>query len=983
MSPSTDACRNAIHREIAPPPVGPTKLGQLLILASGKQIPFDAGKYGLCEAVKGARYFLAGFSVPFLSGGPGKSSSSITQDLPMKVGLCLPEVCTDEAVKELLLGLGTSSSGATKKDEDKSEREGEGGGGIEHFLPNVNDVLGGGYYLSGGSSSSSSTWRSWRALDTWSKTMVDMIREPQDDTERAVPQREHQHGEDVTRYRSSSRGFIASTGGPGPKISNVSVVCPELDTVTALDDCAIAGLFALGLLVLTILLATLRMHRYGVLYAKYEARRRKQEGLEDILLRSFTGTPMFPPGNADSLTASTRTTTALDTTEDETSTTISSAPSPSTENGDGKPSSNTSKQPLLVVPGQQIQSRVEQRVAEQRNAEETFVLEPSPAMAATRPRPPTKQPLWCRAFSLVGKSGTVTKLFADGGNKSAAGGNAVGGGATTRKATDCLNGMRVLSMLWIILGHTLLMPEGLTGYTNPEDVASVMRAFAQQGALHHRENASLEVSRSVELGVAPPAASSTFPLSATSSRNNLIDHDFSAETSPFLLFVLAADFGVDSFFFMSGFLLSLLQLKEMQKRETTSEEQSGGGADQRSAGRPLTKSCCQRLRSSIQRWLFQLIQRYIRLTPSLAFVLLLYYKILYYYVPRGPFTVAFQRSVSEKCDANWWSELTYTVNFIPFDSNQVCMGWTWYLGNDMMFFAVGSIVVPLYFHKHKHALLLLLGLLGICIGVTTYLIFHYHLGPYIFDRHYVDYSYYAYSKPYCRIGAYLIGIATAWHVLAVEHEHAVNKRLQEQSCRTMFLPSSSNGTTGTTPPTTGTPPPTASSSQAQAQALQTRKRRHSSLYFGSRRATFFLLFGIATILFLILVPSTDAGEKKNSWNDFASNLMLNLGRIGWAFAVGIFTTHCYFGKAPLLDSILGHSFWLPVTRLCYGAYLCHPLVIKFFAAAASQFYTYSVHAVLGQWILHVVLSFALSVVVWCLIERPVITIATELLTSEG
>lgn len=61
-----------------------------------------------------------------------------------------------------------------------------------------------------------------------------------------------------------------------------------------------------------------------------------------------------------------------------------------------------------------------------------------------------------QAFSLIGRSGTLTKLVE----------------LPPSKPTDCLNGLRVLAMAWIILGHSFLMPEGVSGYLNPQDVTS-------------------------------------------------------------------------------------------------------------------------------------------------------------------------------------------------------------------------------------------------------------------------------------------------------------------------------------------------------------------------------------------------------------------------------------------------------------------------------------------------------------------------------
>merc|ERR1712070_172964 len=88
----------------------------------------------------------------------------------------------------------------------------------------------------------------------------------------------------------------------------------------------------------------------------------------------------------------------------------------------------------------------------------------------------------------------------------------------------------------------------------------------------------------------------------------------------------------------------------------------------------------------------------VRLTPSLALVMLVYYKIWVYF-GYGPFAVRFQDSIIRKCDGSWWSELTYTMNFIPFDSDKVCMGWTWYLGDDMIFFIFGIMILPIYARK--------------------------------------------------------------------------------------------------------------------------------------------------------------------------------------------------------------------------------------------------------------------------------------------
>jgi peptidoglycan/LPS O-acetylase OafA/YrhL len=396
------------------------------------------------------------------------------------------------------------------------------------------------------------------------------------------------------------------------------------------------------------------------------------------------------------------------------------------------------------------------------------------------------------------------------------------------------------------------MPEGISGYANMEDVVdSPLRKDAAEGDL-------------------------TFML------------------------IMCAQQGVDTFFYLAGFLLSLLTLKELASR---------GGK----MVHPIVA--------------FAL--RYLRLTPSLAFGMLVYYKILVFF-GNGPFAPQYQESINQRCDSSWWTELTYTMNFIPFDSNKVCMGWTWYLGNDMIFFVICIMLLPVY-HRSRVVGWLALGMLLVtsCV-VTSMLIIHYKLSVYTFGDDYLRYSYYAYSKPYTRIGAYLVGVVAAWILLLVEESGVTRESMR--------------------------------SNTGKARMLR-----------GMTVASFLI------IAFLIYIPSTDFGSHKQSWGTLENVLFLVFGRIVWACCWAVITFACYFGVVPWTDAFLSHRYWLPFTRLTYGAYLCHPMVIKLLAGREMAFYIFTYPDLFYRVCGNTLLTFSASAAVWFLIERPVMTLSSTLI----
>merc|ERR1712048_1464711 len=354
--------------------------------------------------------------------------------------------------------------------------------------------------------------------------------------------------------------------------------------------------------------------------------------------------------------------------------------------------------------------------------------------APPRPRAGMEKHVVIRAFSLVGSDGTWDKLWQIPGYKD----------------TDCLNGLRVLSMFWVVLGHSLLMSEGIAGYENPQDI-------------------------------------SNSPVNPNA-----------AETDWKFMFVLNAQMSVDTFFFLGGFLFSLLTVKELQ----------------RSRGKF----------NHIQ----ALILRYLRLTPSLGFVMMVYY-LIWPFFAHGPFAPRFQHSIYRRCDISWWSELTYTINFVPRSSDDVCMGWTWYLGDDMIFFIVGILVLPLY---HKSRIIAWASVILMTIAsfaVSGYLIFKYHLAPEALDYHNAQYSFYAYSKPYHRIPVYFVGVASAWVLIQME-EKGITTR-------------------------TG--------------------------WVGSGMATALWWTAMIVLTFITFIVFSDHGNYRNSWSDMESFLYLTFSRPIW------------------------------------------------------------------------------------------------------
>jgi len=292
--------------------------------------------------------------------------------------------------------------------------------------------------------------------------------------------------------------------------------------------------------------------------------------------------------------------------------------------------------------------------------------------SATQQQPTLRLPkgfAWCEAFSLSGKNGTLTTLFK----------------VEVRRPTDCLDGLKVGSMFFIVLGHACMEAMNVAGYKNAEDIVKT-------------------------------------PLSYNA-----------ASTNPWTYLLLSGQLCVDTFLFISGFLLSFVGCK-----------------------RPVPV-------------VLGTLLRYARLMPLFGFVMMTYICVVPY-LAWGPFSPRLQSDVHDSCQGSaWWSEFLFISDWYPwFNLNGGCMGWSWYLSIDMTFAIVGMVLLNIWKLSRPAGWALTLLLAVACIVVTMQQSVHYDLDYDIVSPSFSTYAHYLYFRPYTRFPGFALGLVTPWALDAMD-----------------------------------------------------------------------------------------------------------------------------------------------------------------------------------------------------------------------
>ncbi|XP_030831493.1 nose resistant to fluoxetine protein 6 [Strongylocentrotus purpuratus] len=395
------------------------------------------------------------------------------------------------------------------------------------------------------------------------------------------------------------------------------------------------------------------------------------------------------------------------------------------------------------------------------------------------------------------------------------------------RTIGCLNGLRVISMAWVILGHTFFFPSQMGIIGNLPTAVGWYQTFGFQ----------------------------------------VVGNAF---------------FSVDSFFFMSGLLLTYITLKKMAKT------------------------------SGKIPWAWFYFHRYWRLTPAILITTLIWMYIKPW-VGDGPLWRSFQNT--DSCIKYWWTNILYINNFYPQSFMHECIGWVWYLANDMQFFIISPfILVPLYFLPW-----LGLSLIGVLLAgsfaVTGALVGINKLGangiaiPGV-EATGADFSSVIYGKPYCRIPPYLVGMILGY-------------LMYKQGDRRIRL----------------------------------------------NPALVSLGWTVATVIGMSCVYGL-LGAYKGDLTLAGSILYEMLSRFAWAVSLSWLVFACREGYGGWVDDILSWSFWLPLSRVTYSAYLLHPIIIYIFLGNVKNTQMASLWLQPTYFVGYFVMSYGAAVVMALFIEFP-------------
>ncbi|XP_076160264.1 nose resistant to fluoxetine protein 6 [Ptiloglossa arizonensis] len=249
--------------------------------------------------------------------------------------------------------------------------------------------------------------------------------------------------------------------------------------------------------------------------------------------------------------------------------------------------------------------------------------------------------------------------------------------AATESLT-CLHGLRVLSLGWVVMVHTYLQ---------------------------------------------------VYAIAENKTLRTVTERNFMFQT------ISNATFSVDTFFFISGLLVTILFYRSSGSLKSDNDT--------------FLKAC-------FTKFIIMILYRFIRLTPAYLYVLGINEIAIKQAQARTVFSPVIIDHLT--CEKFWWRNALYLNSLYP--RTEMCMLWSWYMANDTQFYVLGILLLLLSVKYLKGIAVAVLFLI-VSSWFTTFLVAYSNdyvariQEPFaLFDE--------LYDKPWLRAGPYFVGIITGY-----------------------------------------------------------------------------------------------------------------------------------------------------------------------------------------------------------------------------
>lgn len=386
---------------------------------------------------------------------------------------------------------------------------------------------------------------------------------------------------------------------------------------------------------------------------------------------------------------------------------------------------------------------------------------------------------------------------------------------------------------------------------------------------------------------------------------------------------------VDVFFLMSGFLLAYLSLAEMAKRKGK------------------------------MNWLMFVIHRLIRICPIYFFIFMIYINILPY-MGSGPAWPSMNYKYKEVCENYWWTNLLFISNFVP-SGKQACMGWTWFIVNDMQFYLCSPIILILHY-KNK-----LLGYGGLVFLILTNMIItatetaenNYNPGVIygLLDSYQFTHSY---IKPYFRMGAYLVGM-----MFGCIYRGYVDSISKNEQNRDIEL--------GSVEETHLIPSPSRRQGKLANLEVAMIKWVHVKILRWVGYA-----FGIFIMLAVLYAPYNFETNGPDSWTLAAKAIYLAFEHIFFSVGLLLCLLPMVVGFGGSMLKLLTYKYLAVVAKISFSYYLIHPVFIHYYTLNKHQSLYLQDGDLIYSFFTTALLSTFTATILTLIIESPIMSLEKKL-----